>query len=370
MKHNIHPSLLPLMLPIDEMHLDPANARTGHDVKRIAASLTQYGQRKPLVVNKSEGGKIEAGNGTWQAAKSLGWTHVAGALGLPTTVIPPTLIAAKEITRSTLTNVFWGSPNGLTATFAFYPLPILLGLVKTLFGTIGVLSFSDKALTALLAILGQPASRLSMGIFCAAGLASPAFVACLFSSAINAVGVFWLAPVAVSYTVAFNTEGAAVTYLISLLGIIGPRLDMIGFQLSTTPAAVLAGVVVALKYGRAPSFVLIAALLCFAACFITFVFWMRLPSLKVRRQSPQRVFGTLSDPLHYSIAFIRLLPGLLGSLSSRISFGRGRITAFGTTVLSAAFRWVDLKPFSTVLARQLNHAANYSMSLLSSHMHL
>ena len=80
MKHNIHPSLLPLMLPIDEMHLDPANARTGHDVKRIAASLTQYGQRKPLVVNKSEGGKIEAGNGTWQAAKSLGWTHVAAAL--------------------------------------------------------------------------------------------------------------------------------------------------------------------------------------------------------------------------------------------------------------------------------------------------
>jgi DNA modification methylase len=68
------------MLPIDEMHLDPANARTGHDVKRIAASLTQYGQRKPLVVNKSEGGKIEAGNGTWQAAKSLGWTHVAAAL--------------------------------------------------------------------------------------------------------------------------------------------------------------------------------------------------------------------------------------------------------------------------------------------------
>lgn len=80
MKHNIHPSLLPLMLPIDEMHLDPVNGRTGHDVERIAGSLAQYGQRKPLVVNKSEGNKIEAGNGTWQAARLLGWTHVAAAM--------------------------------------------------------------------------------------------------------------------------------------------------------------------------------------------------------------------------------------------------------------------------------------------------
>lgn len=77
MIHNIHPDLLPLATPIDDLHLDPANARTGHDVERIAASLAQYGQRKPLVANRSEAGKIEAGNGTWQAAKSLGWTHVA-----------------------------------------------------------------------------------------------------------------------------------------------------------------------------------------------------------------------------------------------------------------------------------------------------
>ena len=76
-KHNIIEGLRPLATPIEEMHLDPANARTGHDVERIAASLAQYGQRKPIVVNRSEGGKIEAGNGTWQAARSLGWTHVA-----------------------------------------------------------------------------------------------------------------------------------------------------------------------------------------------------------------------------------------------------------------------------------------------------
>jgi hypothetical protein len=46
-------------------------------VERIAASLRQYGQRKPLVANRSQGGKVEAGNGTLAAARSLGWSHVA-----------------------------------------------------------------------------------------------------------------------------------------------------------------------------------------------------------------------------------------------------------------------------------------------------
>lgn len=80
MKHNIHPSLLPLAMPIDEIHLDPANARTGHNVERIAGSLALYGQRKPIVVNRNEANKTEAGNGTLQAARSLGWTHVAAVL--------------------------------------------------------------------------------------------------------------------------------------------------------------------------------------------------------------------------------------------------------------------------------------------------
>lgn len=74
---HIAPDLHPLAVPIDDLHLDPANARTGHAIDRIAASLAQYGQRKPLVVNRTEGNKIEAGNGTWQAAKALGWTHIA-----------------------------------------------------------------------------------------------------------------------------------------------------------------------------------------------------------------------------------------------------------------------------------------------------
>lgn len=66
-----------LAVPIGEVHADPANARTGHAVDRIAASLRQYGQRKPIVANRREGGKVEAGNGTLAAALSLGWGHVA-----------------------------------------------------------------------------------------------------------------------------------------------------------------------------------------------------------------------------------------------------------------------------------------------------
>lgn len=74
---HIIPDLRALAVPLDDLKLDPANARTGHALDRIAASLHRYGQRKPIVVNRSEGNKIEAGNGTWQAAKSLGWTHIA-----------------------------------------------------------------------------------------------------------------------------------------------------------------------------------------------------------------------------------------------------------------------------------------------------
>ena len=71
-------SLRPLAVPIDSLHEDPANARVGHDLDRIAGSLRQYGQRKPVIANRLQNGKIEAGNGTWRAAKQkLGWSHIA-----------------------------------------------------------------------------------------------------------------------------------------------------------------------------------------------------------------------------------------------------------------------------------------------------
>lgn len=74
---HIAEALRPLAVPIDSLHEDPANARVGHDVARIAASLKAYGQRKPIVANRLQASKIEAGNGTYRAALQLGWSHVA-----------------------------------------------------------------------------------------------------------------------------------------------------------------------------------------------------------------------------------------------------------------------------------------------------
>jgi hypothetical protein len=61
---------------ISDLTADPDNART-HDKKNldaIASSLEKFGQRKPIVVMPT--GVILAGNGTWAAAKQLGWTEI------------------------------------------------------------------------------------------------------------------------------------------------------------------------------------------------------------------------------------------------------------------------------------------------------
>lgn len=63
-------------LQISQLKLDDNNART-HDkanLEAIAGSLTQFGQRKPLVI--SQDNTVVAGNGTLTAAKSLGWTDI------------------------------------------------------------------------------------------------------------------------------------------------------------------------------------------------------------------------------------------------------------------------------------------------------
>jgi len=70
--------LRPLALPIDQLHPDPSNART-HDERNLAAivaSLSRFGQRLPIVVQK-QGMIVRAGNGRLAAAKSLGWSHMA-----------------------------------------------------------------------------------------------------------------------------------------------------------------------------------------------------------------------------------------------------------------------------------------------------
>lgn len=64
-------------VPVKSLTFDPNNARK-HGKKNldaIAASLKEFGQRRPLVVTSKY--VVIAGNGTLEAAKSLGWEEIA-----------------------------------------------------------------------------------------------------------------------------------------------------------------------------------------------------------------------------------------------------------------------------------------------------
>jgi len=61
---------------IESLNLDPNNARrhSKKNLDAISASLNKFGQRKPIVVHN---GVVIAGNGTLEAAKSLGWNEIS-----------------------------------------------------------------------------------------------------------------------------------------------------------------------------------------------------------------------------------------------------------------------------------------------------
>jgi hypothetical protein len=72
---NIRNELRDLAQPIDKFATHPRNVRQG-DVGAIAESLKTHGQYRPIVVHRATG-QIIAGNHTFLAAKSLGWTEIA-----------------------------------------------------------------------------------------------------------------------------------------------------------------------------------------------------------------------------------------------------------------------------------------------------
>lgn len=61
---------------ISDISQDPANVRkhSERNLESIAASLRAFGQQKPIVVDKR--GVILAGNGTYEAAKRIGWDKI------------------------------------------------------------------------------------------------------------------------------------------------------------------------------------------------------------------------------------------------------------------------------------------------------
>lgn len=70
-------------VPIASLTPDPENVRKHSEVNldAIRRSLELFGQRKPVVVARGNKGQlvVVAGNGTMEAAQSLGWTELAVA---------------------------------------------------------------------------------------------------------------------------------------------------------------------------------------------------------------------------------------------------------------------------------------------------
>lgn len=75
------PQLEQALVAVSELKLDPANPRRHGDrnLEAIRASLFQFGQLRPIVVQRSTM-QVVAGNGTMRAAQMLGWTHVAATV--------------------------------------------------------------------------------------------------------------------------------------------------------------------------------------------------------------------------------------------------------------------------------------------------
>jgi len=74
---NIVDDLLPLAFPVERLSLLPGNPRRG-DVAAVAKSYETFGQRKPVVARRQgDSGVVLAGNHQLQAARSLGWSHIA-----------------------------------------------------------------------------------------------------------------------------------------------------------------------------------------------------------------------------------------------------------------------------------------------------
>ena len=63
-------------IPVAKISIDPKNARkhSAESIAAIAKSLEKFGQQKPIVLDQNM--VCVAGNGTFQAAKRLGWVEI------------------------------------------------------------------------------------------------------------------------------------------------------------------------------------------------------------------------------------------------------------------------------------------------------
>lgn len=119
------------LVPVTQLKGYDKNPRKGN-VKAIAESLQVNKQYRPIVVQKSSN-KILAGNHTWQAAKSLGWSEIAVVF------VDVDDEAAKRIVLA----------DNKTNDLADYDNAILAELLRDLGGVSGT-GYSDADMEAIL----------------------------------------------------------------------------------------------------------------------------------------------------------------------------------------------------------------------------
>lgn len=96
MTANIHPSLVPLAVPLADLVDDPVNPRRHpeRNLAAIEASLRDFGQVKPVVALAD--GTVIAGNGTLAAARRLGWDRLAVVRMSPAGELDPTAYSLAD----------------------------------------------------------------------------------------------------------------------------------------------------------------------------------------------------------------------------------------------------------------------------------
>jgi ParB-like chromosome segregation protein Spo0J len=119
-------------IAIEKLTPDPRNARR-HDrrnVEAIAASLTRFGQQKPIVVDAKN--VVRAGNGTLAAAMTLGWKYLD---------VVRTKLAGDEASA-------YGITDNRSAELAEWDKDVLIDFLSD--DAIGEVGFLDVEIRALL----------------------------------------------------------------------------------------------------------------------------------------------------------------------------------------------------------------------------
>jgi len=72
-----NPRLIPWLISVDDLLLDPANERLhpGENLEGIRASYRRYGQQRQITIDKDR--LVRDGNGQLMAVREEGWTHIA-----------------------------------------------------------------------------------------------------------------------------------------------------------------------------------------------------------------------------------------------------------------------------------------------------